>query len=244
MVTVDLLMEGFPGWTNNYGRLGWLTVPLIRTGGKNILFDAGGPNVHRTMLQRLKERGVDPLDVHMVVLSHCHWDHSLGVPLFPNAEIVIRDTELEWSLEQIPHLTPWVPSYFMRQIAESPRLRTLKGEGELLPGIMMIDTPGHSPGHMSMVVDTDQGRMCLAQDALKNRAEFMARKILMTLDDAASTASIEKIIAAAPLIVPGHDRPFRVVEGKAVFTGELKAEIVAKLSPYIEEETVFTITVR
>lgn len=97
MVTLDLLFQGLPLRTLDYGPLAFASIPLLRAGGKNVVVDTGGPGMHRPLLERLAERGVAPTDVHVLILSHSHWDHCLGAPLFPNAEIVIAQKELEWA---------------------------------------------------------------------------------------------------------------------------------------------------
>jgi glyoxylase-like metal-dependent hydrolase (beta-lactamase superfamily II) len=244
VVTVDLLFTGLPLRTLNYGSLAFASIPLIRAGGKSIVVDTGGPGMHRPLLARLAERGVAPTDVHMLLLSHGHWDHCLGAPLFPNAEIVIAQAELEWALAQVPHENPAVSGHLLRQLAEGSRLRTIKGDTQILPGLSMIETPGHTPGHMAVLAETAQGRIVIAQDALKNRVELLKRVGEMIVDAAASTASIERIVALADLIVPGHDRPLRVEGGRPVYQAEASVEILARVSPEDEDQTVFSIRLR
>lgn len=242
MATVELLFEGFPGWSPTHGRIGWGSIALVRAGGTNLLFDTGHPGMHRLMLSRLAARKLSPADIQMVVLSHSHWDHSLGFPLFPEAEVVIGARELEWALRQAPAENPSVPGYLMRQLADHPRLRALAGDTELLPGVTMIDTPGHTPGHMSMLVSAADGRTAIAQDAIKNRAELLARTAEQTLDAAASRRSMERIASVAEIVVPGHDRAFRLEGSQARYLGPLKIDIVAKTSPDLAEQTVFSIS--
>ena len=244
MPTVDLLFQGFPGWSPTHGRLGWPSVALIRADGTNLLLDTGHMGMHRLLLGRLAEMGVPAESIDLLVLSHSHWDHSLGTPLFPGAQIVIGETELRWAVGLRPAENPSVPVYLMQHLADHPRLRTVRGDTDLLPGVAAIDPPGHTPGHISLVVATEEGRVVLAQDAVKNRGEFLARRADQTMDPAASSASIERIATLANTVIPGHDRAFRVAGNRAVYQGELRAEILAKTSPYAEEETLFTITLR
>jgi N-acyl homoserine lactone hydrolase len=244
MATIDLLFKGFPGWSPNYGRLGWASIPLIRAKGANILFDTGHNGMHRLLLQRLADRGLAPEDIHMVVMSHSHWDHSLGFPLFPNAEMVIGRRELEWALGLAPSDNPSVPGSLMRELADHPRLRALQGDTELISEVRMIDTPGHSPGHMSMVVTTEMGVVVIAQDAVKNRAEFLAGVADQTMDAAASSASIERVASLADVVIPGHDRTFRREGSRVVYLEELQVEILATVSPNMEEQSIFTLTFR
>ncbi len=244
MASIDLLFQGFPGWSPDFGRLGWPSISLIRAGDRNVLFDTGHPGMHRLLLRRLADRGLSPDDVHMVVMSHSHWDHTLGLPLFPRAELVIGQVELEWALKVAPAEEPSVPGYLVQYLADQPRLTALRGDTELLPGVRMIDTPGHTPGHMSMLVETEEGTVAIAQDAVKNRAEFLARSADQTMDAAASAASIERIAAVARVVIPGHDRAFRLENGRPQYLAELKMEILIKSSPSMGEETVLAVTLR
>lgn len=243
-VTFDTLFQGFPGWSPTHGRLAWPSLALIKAGGKNVLFDTGHYGVHKLLLEKLAERGLSPSDIDVLVLSHSHWDHSLGFPLFPRAEVVIGERELEWALKANPAENTTVPLYVMEHIADCPRLKTLKGDTELLPGVTMIDTPGHTPGHMSMVMETAEGCVVMAQDAVKNRAEFLARRADQTLDAAATAASIERVASIANIVIPGHDRAFRVEGDRVTYTEDLRAEILAKISTSMEESAVFTICLK
>lgn len=244
MVAYEVLFQGFPGWSPTHGRLAWPSLALIRADGRNILFDTGHYGVHKMLLQRLADRGLAPSDIDILVLSHSHWDHSLGFPLFPRAEVVISRHELEWSVKVNPLEHPSVPVFLMERIAECERLRVLDGDSVLVPGVMMIDTPGHTPGHMSMILETGDGKVVMAQDGVKNRAEFIARRADQTMDARVSSASMERVASIADIVIPGHDRAFKVDGERAVYTEELRAEILAKVSPNMEESTVFSITLR
>jgi N-acyl homoserine lactone hydrolase len=244
MASVDILMQGFPGWSPTHGRLAWPSLCLIRSEGKNVLFDTGHLGAHPILLERLAERGVGRAAVDMLLISHSHWDHSVGYPLFPNAEVVIGRRELEWALSVAPGENLSIPPFLMQHLAEDPRLRTVEDNTEVLSGVTMIDTPGHTPGHMSVVVSTAEGTMVLAQDAVKNRAEFLSRAVDQSMDSAASVASIERIAGIADVVVPGHDRAFRVRDGGVEYISELRAEILAKTSPDLGETTVFSIILR
>jgi len=244
LVTIDLLFQGFPGWSPTYGRLGWPSLTLITAKDKRVLFDTGHTGMLKSLVEKLSERRIDREGIDMLVLSHTHWDHVLGYHLFPNAEIVIGRKELEWALERKLDEVLSIPPNLPRQLAAYPKLKMIDGDTELLPGLTMIETPGHTPGHMSLVAETAKGKIVLAQDAVKYRSEFLTGKADQSIDGDASAASIERVASLADIVVPGHDRPFRVEGCRATYIGESKAEILVKSSPSLEEETIFTIGLR
>jgi glyoxylase-like metal-dependent hydrolase (beta-lactamase superfamily II) len=85
-------------------------------------------------------------------------------------------------------------------------------------------------------------------DAAKNRAELLSRQVDMSLDEAASTSSIDKIWALwrkvpGTIVIPGHDLSMRLDErGRPVYIGERKAGISAWFDETMEDTTRFDIS--
>jgi len=94
-----------------------------------------------------------PRDVVCVVNTHLDFDHCGGNRLFPGVPIHVQRLELEHP--RGPH--EWVhfdgASYVVHD-----------GEAEVVPGIRLLPTPGHSPGHQSVLVDTPDGLVVLGGD--------------------------------------------------------------------------------
>jgi N-acyl homoserine lactone hydrolase len=161
-------------------------VYLICHPSGNVLFDTGGhPDlVHDprgrlgpaadmyqiTMQQgddvvsRLATIGVAPSDVEHVVMSHLHYDHSGGIEFFPHATVYTQREELRFAF--------WPAAYhralYVRADFDGPvRWRELTGEYDLFGDarIVCIPTPGHSPGHQSLLVRLDGGTILLVADA-------------------------------------------------------------------------------
>ena len=132
-----------------------------------ILFDTGFPPYEdqlyhpriRLAREALTESGVDPDSISAIVNCHSHPDHSGGNYLFPGVPISIQRVELENS--HLPDFT--YPQYTCD--FEGADLRVIDGEHELRPGIVIIPTPGHTTGHQSMLVSTDDGVVMLAGQA-------------------------------------------------------------------------------
>ncbi len=112
-------------------------------------------------LQRL---GVAPADVTMMIDTHLHFDHAGGntyrdaegqVRLsFPRARYVVQRSEYQWATTTNERT---VASYFAHNFApvmEAGRLELVQGEVEILPGITLVPTPGHTPGHQSVRLDS------------------------------------------------------------------------------------------
>ena len=93
---------------------------------------------------RLREIGVKPEEVRYVVLSHLHWDHVGGCRFFPQATFVLQRAEFRFGLYPDQAFSrPYVRPLF-EGIA---KLDLREGDGEVVPGVWVISTPGHTPGH-------------------------------------------------------------------------------------------------
>jgi len=117
------------------------------------------------VLNILSRKGYQPDDLAFVISSHLHFDHAGGNILFPKTEIVIQKLELEAAMTQ--------PGY--PDICKRPDLnyKVVNGDKELAPGIQLISTPGHSPGHQSVMIQTkESGNILLTIDASYTRDNF------------------------------------------------------------------------
>lgn len=146
---------------------------LVRSGSPQrlIVFDLGCPppdlsaarghravsTSHRTIGAALRERGVDPAAVELVVLSHLHWDHCYGLAELPNAEIVVQRAELQYAFA--PHPEQWRP-YESFELGMVPdwlgcldRVRPIDGAARLSGDVTVVPLPGHTPGSQGLVVD-------------------------------------------------------------------------------------------
>ena len=150
---IDILVQGFPGKTVCHGGLGWSTVVLLRGKGRVVLIDTGSFGMRRLIVNQLNRCGLTPADVTDVLLTHAHYDHSINWIMFPNARIVIGAEELDWAAAQpIGHLL--VPELYIRDLAISPRLRSVRDGDEVFPGMTAYAAPGHTPGHLIFFLST------------------------------------------------------------------------------------------
>ena len=164
-----------------------------------------------SLVDALNEIRLKPDDIVAVVVSHLHFDHcgQLGEV---SAPVYVQRTEYEASKEVGYTVPEWA------EVTED-RLRLVDGDQEIATGIRLLSTPGHTPGHQSVVVETTNGRVLLAGQCAF-RAEELREKIVSksnlhneTWADAA-LASLERVRQLAPIVVHlSHDTEFVTLEG-------------------------------
>jgi N-acyl homoserine lactone hydrolase len=153
---------------------------------------------HQTAGGALAALGLTPQDIALTILSHGHIDHVGSLPLFTHAPIVMTARE-----RADPR-----PSYFgTARPMEWPDAdyRLIDGDTQVCDGLTLIPTPGHTPGHLSALLDLPQtGPVILAADAI-NRATEPAEQFADAEDPAAAKASADRLLALPGLLIYGHD---------------------------------------
>lgn len=158
---------------------------IINTGDAVVLVDVGsGDKFQQTagrLLENLEAAEIDPGDITHVALTHAHPDHVWGMmddfgdePRFAEASYAIGAAEFEWWMKDgrvdgVPDgMKPFVVG---AQNALSPvadRMSMLTDGGEVAPGVRMISTPGHTIGHMSVVVESGGQSLLVLGDAINH----------------------------------------------------------------------------
>lgn len=222
----DILIGGFPARSTR-GFLGWSTIVLLHTAKGYALFDTGGIGDRTGLMAALDKRGIAAGDISTVVLSHLHFDHMANAECFPHAEIILHEDEYAYACEHMSN-DPAISRYQVEGLLRGPHLNLVSGELEVLPGIRMIKTPGHSGGHASLVLTVDGKCVVLAQDAVKHRGELASGQSAGAFDEKAAAASIKRIAEMADIVVPGHDGPIRI-ENRVHIPSEVTTEIALTL---------------
>jgi N-acyl homoserine lactone hydrolase len=159
---------------------------------------------------RLGQLGVSPEQIDFVVLSHLHFDHAGNLGLFKGttARLVCNATEKEWAFgyEGVFNGAHLKADY------EDYSFETVDGDAEFLPGVTLIEAPGHTPGTMAMRVDLPEtGTMIFTSDAIYMGDSYgpPTTPAAIVNDLSAFYRSVEKIRGIAEqtnaTVVFGHD---------------------------------------
>jgi glyoxylase-like metal-dependent hydrolase (beta-lactamase superfamily II) len=195
--------ERLVGGTDN----GSLYIPvnnfLIRRGEKIILIDAGAGNTMQPTLGKLPDNlraaGVEPATINHIVITHLHPDHANGLvddsgkPHYPNAEIVVHETEADfWTRPHGANDPDRVKGNRARTAINlkpySERLRRLR-EGQEYLGFTPVLAPGHTPGHTCWLLAAAGGGFMALGDVVHLSA------IQISHPDTALTYDLDKDLA-------------------------------------------------
>ncbi|MDF1631520.1 MBL fold metallo-hydrolase [Mycoplana sp. MJR14] len=164
-------------------------IPLIRHGDDLILIDNGsGTNFQPTagrLAQNLLTLGVAPEQITKVVFTHAHPDHSGattvdGSVLYPNARYYVSQSEWDfWTDKQFEARRPAALHDFARGarrdlLAVDDRITFVREGDEIVPGMSIVSTPGHTPGHVSVELE-GRDNLLITGDACTNDTIFFAR---------------------------------------------------------------------
>ena len=163
-----------------------------------------------TLAVGLERVGWAPQDVDIVINTHLHSDHCGNNRLFTNARIFV--SAVEWLYAQNP-LASQRTLYAEREFGSVPYLgytMVTNDHVDVLPGLRIIQTPGHTPGHQSVLANTAQGVLCLVGDAANVREnwEVPAPGAILS-DTVAAFESMAKIKRLASRMLMAHDRDVR-----------------------------------
>jgi len=252
MPEIEVLAQGF-GIGGPEARISLCAITLIR-GEKTTLVDVGYQSRRVLVVDRLKELGLTLADIDRVVLTHGHWDHTLNATMFPNAEVMISQTEYDYVQHPSP-LDPATPLYLPDILKRAKQLTTVRDGDELEPGVRILSVPGHSPGSLAVLVETPNGVAGMVGDSLPSRNAAMApvpSAGLVFFDEEEAEKSARKILDACTFVYPGHDRAFRKEGGsfhymhpQEIVLGGLPRDEDGTIHARLDETApVFTVTVQ
>jgi len=160
--------------------------------------------------------GVRAEEVRHLIITHLHWDHSSGVPLFPRATFYLQEKEYSFALKNpIAKRPPFQQSSderskaYLASLEGTDRLVLLKGDHEILPGIECLLAPGHTVALQTVAVKTSRGIAIVGSDCahvFRNyREDWPSALIVDLVGWMESYDKLRKKASSPELLFPGHD---------------------------------------
>ena len=187
---------------------------------KELLGAPAGPKLRPEdhIVSRLKEIGVKPDDIDIVINTHLHTDHAGGNRFFRNATFVVQKDEIRYAY--FPDRTTPTPGYARSDFDHPLRYHGVTGDYEVVKGIKLIRTPGHSPGHQSVVLKLEQtGTVVITGDAVFGRENLGPPIILSNVGWLNQPAALESTERLKHIEELEHGRLFFSHDSKA--TGDV-----------------------
>jgi glyoxylase-like metal-dependent hydrolase (beta-lactamase superfamily II) len=204
---------------------------LVDTGRHRVLVDAGtagcfGPALGKVR-DNLRSAGYRPEEVDAVLITHLHGDHACGLAdqgraVYPNATVWVAKDEADYWLDeksaaQAPEENRGAFRLARESVAPyaaSGRLRTLTAGDAPLPGVSVVPSPGHTPGHSGYLFTSQERKLFIWGDIVHSHAVQFAHpevSIDFDSDQKQAVATREKMLAEAArtrVLVAGMHLPF------------------------------------
>ncbi|MEO0181216.1 MAG: MBL fold metallo-hydrolase [candidate division WOR-3 bacterium] len=182
-----LTREGWIPWEWEPGQdlpagAGLILIPntVLVLAGKKIIIDPGPFYVGRLPAVALSFRGLSPRDIDVVINTHLHTDHAGANLIFRGKRLLFHEAELSC------HPRTWID-----YVSDGMTVKLMKGEAlDLADGIRLFHTPGHTHGSISVLVETEKGRVLITGDAGERETEALISEY------------------SPSLIIPGHKDPY------------------------------------
>lgn len=198
---------------------------LLRSDTELIMVDSGPPRPEINdqipvyldiddpvlMTDALAKVGVTPKEITKIILTHLHWDHCYNLELFPQAEIYVQKRELAYAIAPSPgqdtRMFGALPECGMPGWFDGwKQLKRIDGDVEIVSGVKVYLTPGHSPGFQVVLADTKEGKYLMTSDfapTYENFREGIPNGIHGSLYEWHD--SYNRIKDLTPNVLPGHE---------------------------------------
>ncbi|MBX3064588.1 MAG: N-acyl homoserine lactonase family protein [Anaerolineae bacterium] len=205
------------------------TTPLVMSSGcylvqlsdgRNILIDTGLPAEYthavgtppteneKSMFQNLADLNLTPADIDTVICTHFDIDHAGNNDAFPHAELIVQRSHYELARSGHERFADGRAHWDHPDL----RYRLIDGDTELLPGLTLLETSGHTLGHQSVLLHLpNTGNILLAIDAVSFGSQFTIDRTASPVEDLEQVlASTRKLIDIAErekvaLVIFHHD---------------------------------------
>jgi glyoxylase-like metal-dependent hydrolase (beta-lactamase superfamily II) len=150
----------------------------------------------------LESAGLSPKDISVVINTHLHFDHCGNNKLFPEAEFLVQEGELEYARN--PHR--FQKGGYLKELFDSVEYTEVRGEKKVCDGVRVIPTPGHTPGHQSVVVELGETKYVYCGDVAPVRENIEERNIVGILHNPVQALeSIDLLIGLGGTYIYSHD---------------------------------------
>ena len=210
---------------------------VLNTGAKLVLVDMGtgeanyiaSKGVAGQLLANMAAAGIDPKAIDTIIISHYHGDHINGLLradnslAFPNAEVLVPAPEHKYwtdAGEESRSPTPRIADIFkgVRRVIGNAevmkRLRTYEWDKEVIPGVLAVGTPGHTPGHTSHIVASGASKVYVQADVTHAPFLFARHPGWHAFYDhepvqaEATRRKVYDMLAAEKMLIQGFHYPF------------------------------------
>ena len=162
-------------------------------------------------LAALNTIGIKPEDIDIVLNTHLHWDHCSNNHLFKNATFFVQKEELRFAIAPLPSQAGVYDSLFTGRTPSFLKIHNyevVEGDCEVIPGIRLLFTPGHTPGCQTVLVETAKGIYAIAGDTVPMFDNIANGKLIphgvhVNLEDC--YRSFARLQSLGAIILPGHD---------------------------------------
>jgi glyoxylase-like metal-dependent hydrolase (beta-lactamase superfamily II) len=214
------------------------TIPIyswyLEGGDKTVLVDTGemhpvqsadrenaiGGKIH-TIEEGLAKFNLTPADIDIVIHTHLHADHCENDYKFSNARFFIHEKELITIKNPHPLDFRYVEDFIL-EIEENNQIERIMEDREILPGIKVMHTPIHTPGGMTVFVDTKHGKaaitgFCVIKENFEPPAKIRAMEMEVippgtTVNSYNAYDIMLKVKEMADIIIPLHEPGFACVD--------------------------------
>jgi len=170
----------------------------------------------QTIENGLGGKGLSPEDIDIVILTHLHGDHVQLAHKFTRAKFIVQKEELAFALN--PHPMAQKFKTFEKQYFADLDFEVIDGDRNIIPGVDVMLTPGHTPGGQSVIVDTPEGKavipgFCCTFENFNPPASIKNKGLLVIppsrhYDLLQAYDSILKVKELGYHIIPSHETSF------------------------------------
>lgn len=123
----------------------------------------------RGLREALAAIGASASDLSVAANCHLHFDHCGGNPLLGSIPVFVQRAELDAARQ--------TPDYTLPELIEGCRFEPVTGDAEVLPGVFLIPTPGHTEGHQSLIVRKADGAVIAAGQSHDTATQYAADQL-------------------------------------------------------------------